>query len=118
MVRYIKHWAQFDGPITTLCFRTPWSKCVPLCMCVCINPAMQASLLSRVTTVLPFVPFSLNEKKAVAAEALYTLAGEMVASLSPSAVESMVLRAVSGYIPTEGARSLYRAVSSQLMDCI
>jgi ATP-dependent Clp protease ATP-binding subunit ClpA len=87
------------------------------CMCALIS-VTQASLLSRVTTVLPFVPFSLDEKKAVAAEALYTLAGERLATLPPPAVESLVLQAVSGYIPAEGARSLYRAVSSQLIDCI
>ena len=68
--------------------------------------------------MLPFVPFSLEEKKAIIAEALYTLGGDLVANLSPSTVEAMVIRAMSGYIPAEGARSLYRAVSSQLIDAI
>lgn len=79
---------------------------------------IQASLLSRVTTVLPFVPFSQDEKMAITAEALYSLAGEEVRSLSPHDVESMVARALPNYLPAEGARSLYRAVSNQLVDCI
>ena len=84
-------------------------------MLICV---VQASLLSRVTTVVPFVPFSRDEKMAIAAEALYSLAGEGVRSLSPQDVESMVARALPSYLPAEGARSLYRAVSSQLVDCI
>jgi hypothetical protein len=55
---------------------------------------------------------------AIAAEALYSFAGEQVRDMSPEDVESLVDRALSGYLPAEGARSLYRAVSSQLMTCI
>ncbi|KII88159.1 hypothetical protein PLICRDRAFT_111552 [Plicaturopsis crispa FD-325 SS-3] len=83
-----------------------------------VSKRLGASLLSRVTTVLPFVPFSMDERMAIAAEAIHTLAGEMVRTMPPRKVESMVLGAVTGYVPTEGARSLYRAVSSQLMDTI
>jgi ATP-dependent Clp protease ATP-binding subunit ClpA len=75
-------------------------------------------MLSRVTTVLPFVPFTLEEQKAIIAEALYSLAGELVRTLSPQTVESLVSGALAEYSPTEGARSLYRAVSSQLVDTI
>lgn len=79
---------------------------------------MQASLLSRVTTVLPFVPFSQDEKMAIAAEALHTLAGGQVRDMSPHDVDSLVARALPSYLPSEGARSLYRAVSNQLMDYV
>lgn len=55
---------------------------------------------------------------AITAEALHTLAGEQVRNMSPQDVESLVVRALPSYLPSEGARSLYRAVSSQLVDCI
>jgi hypothetical protein len=52
---------------------------------------------------------------AVAMEALYSLAGESVREMSPQAVESTINRALSDYISAEGARSLYRAVSTRLV---
>ena len=76
------------------------------------------SLLSRVTTVLPFVPFSREEKMAIAAEALYALAGEDARTLPSATVEKLVQNSIREYVPTEGARSLYRAVSTQLLDTI
>lgn len=54
---------------------------------------------------------------AITAEALHSLAGEQVRSMSPPEVEALVARALPSYLPAEGARSLYRAVSSQLVDC-
>ena len=74
--------------------------------------------MSRVTTILPFTPFSLVEKMAICTEALHSLAGESVRMLSPSATESLIRVALSDYVPAEGARSLYRAVSNQLVDII
>jgi ATP-dependent Clp protease ATP-binding subunit ClpA len=82
-----------------------------------VSARLGASLLSRVTTVLPFVPFSQDEKMAIAAEALYSLAGEQVRIMPPEDVESLVERALFSYLPAEGARSLYRAVSNQLVTC-
>lgn len=74
-------------------------------------------MLSRVTTVLPFVPFTMDEKMAIAAEAIHSLAGaDMLKTLSPQVIESIVKGALRDYMPAEGARSLYRAISSQLMD--
>lgn len=70
------------------------------------------------TTVLPFVPFLDDEKKAIAAEALYALAGEQARAMPAQDVEAFVTRALPSYLPAEGARSLYRAVSSQLVDCV
>jgi len=83
-----------------------------------VSARLGASLLSRVTTVLPFVPFSQDEKMAITAEALYSLAGERFMTMSSQDVESLVARALLSYLPLEGARSLCRAVSSQLVDCV
>ncbi|EGN95763.1 hypothetical protein SERLA73DRAFT_113458 [Serpula lacrymans var. lacrymans S7.3] len=81
-----------------------------------VSQRLGASLLSRVTTVLPFVAFSLEEKRAIAAEAIYSLAGDMVRTMSPQQIESMVVKALPHYLAAEGARSLYRAISSQLVE--
>lgn len=88
------------------------------CYKILVKLVMQASLLSRVTAVLPFVPFSQDEKMAIATEAMYALVGDLVRTISPQVVESVVRKALSDYLPAEGARSLYRAVSSQLVDVI
>lgn len=68
--------------------------------------------------MLPFVPFTLEEKKAICSEALYSLGGDDVRSLSVKMVESVIRDALASYCPAEGARSLYRAISSRLMDII
>lgn len=79
---------------------------------------MQASLLSRVTTVLPFVPFTVDEKLAIATEALYAQGGEAAREMPPATIEMIVRKSLDEYLPAEGARSLYRAVSSQLLDAL
>lgn len=68
--------------------------------------------------MLPFVPFTLEERKAICSEALYSLGGEDVRSLSVQTVESVIRGALASYCPAEGARSLHRAISNQLMDII
>lgn len=78
----------------------------------------QASLVSRVTAVLPFVPFTLDEKKAITAETVYALSGDVSRMLSPQDVESLVMKALPSYHPSEGARSLHRAISNILVDAI
>lgn len=75
-------------------------------------------MLSRVSTVLPFVPFTLPEKKAICTEALYSLGSSACHSLSKASIESIIDSAISDYYPVEGARSLHRAISSQLLDLI
>jgi ATP-dependent Clp protease ATP-binding subunit ClpA len=75
-------------------------------------------VLSRVTTVLPFVPFTLEEKKAICSEALYSLGGEDARSLSVQTVEDVIRDALENYCPIEGARSLHRAISNQLIEII
>ncbi|KAJ7264886.1 hypothetical protein B0H12DRAFT_213503 [Mycena haematopus] len=81
-----------------------------------VSKHMGASVLSRVTTVLPFVPFTRDEQTAICAEAFHALAEELVAQLPPDRLDSLIHGALLGYVPSEGARSLYRAVSSQLLD--
>ena len=68
--------------------------------------------------MLPFVPFTLDEKRAICSEALYNLGGDDSRSLSPEMVEKMVDTALAEYCEVEGARSLYRAISNQLADII
>ncbi|KAI0647576.1 P-loop containing nucleoside triphosphate hydrolase protein [Trametes meyenii] len=83
-----------------------------------VSERLGASLLSRVTAVLPFVAFTSDEKLAIAAEALYALAGEAVTTMPPATRDLIVRTSLNSYIPSEGARSLYRAVSTQLLDTI
>ncbi|KAJ6526273.1 P-loop containing nucleoside triphosphate hydrolase protein [Mycena vulgaris] len=70
-----------------------------------VSKHMGASVLSRVTTVLPFVPFTREEQAAICSEAFHALAGD-----------ALIRIALESYVPAEGARSLYRAVSNQLVD--
>jgi hypothetical protein len=77
---------------------------------------LQASLSSRVTTILPFVPFTEAELMAIATEIFYSLGGEQTYFVSPNVVERVSRKAIECYIPEEGARSLHRAVLSLLID--
>jgi len=81
-----------------------------------VSRHMGASVLSRVTTVLPFVPFTRDEQTAICAEAFHALAEELIAQLPPDRLDALICGALLGYVPSEGARSLYRAVSNQLVD--
>ncbi|KAI0929343.1 hypothetical protein AcV5_006638 [Taiwanofungus camphoratus] len=83
-----------------------------------VSERLGPSLLSRVTTVLPFVPFTVEEKMAIAAEALHSVAGDIVKTLPPATAEMIVRNSLNTYIPAEGARSLYRSVSTLLFDTI
>ena len=74
--------------------------------------------MSRVTAVLPFVPFTPEEKLAVASEAILSLGGEDAAELTPEDFERLAFQCVSEYIESDGARSLYRSVSTHLMDAL
>lgn len=83
-----------------------------------ISDRLGASLVSRITAMLPFVPFTDDEKRALAAESLYSIMGEGAGTLEPSVVNSIVNGALADYSILEGARSLYRSVSYQLVDAI
>jgi len=75
-----------------------------------------ASLLSRVTALLPFVPFTREEKRALSVDRALTVGDELGEDFSPQTLEVIAERALSLYQPSEGARSLSRAVSSVLLD--
>lgn len=70
------------------------------------------------TTVLPFVPFTDEEKLAVASQALFLQGGEHVRLMAPATIDKLVADAMAAYIPSEGGRSLYRAASNLLLDAI
>lgn len=78
----------------------------------------QPSVLSRVTTVLPFVPFTADEKRAICSEALHTLGGDAARNMTREETEELIDAAMSEYVEEEGARSLHRAISNQLVDML
>jgi hypothetical protein len=60
----------------------------------------------------------LEEKRVICYEALYSIAGEVVRTIPVDIVHSIVDGALGNYTSTEGARSLYRTVSHELVDNI
>ena len=72
--------------------------------------------MSRVTAVLPFVPFTHEEKLAIASEAIIALGGESASELGPEEFERLATQCIDEYVETDGARSLYRSVSTHLME--
>ncbi|KAL5511331.1 hypothetical protein ACEPAH_4547 [Sanghuangporus vaninii] len=83
-----------------------------------VTEKLGTSLMSRVTAVLPFVPFTPEEKLAIASEAILALGGEEASELAPEDFERLALRCVSEYVKSDGARSLYRSVSTHLMETL
>lgn len=82
-----------------------------------VSERLGASLLSRVTSVLPFIPFSQEEKMAIATEAMYSVGGDVVAKMEIEKLEKLARKVVKGwFVEEEGARSLYRGVSEVLLD--
>ncbi len=75
-------------------------------------------MLSRVTTILPFVPFTLEETRVIASEALQSISTDLTSGISKAALNTVIEGALREFIPAEGARSLYRAVSNLLVDAI
>ncbi|KAH9180428.1 hypothetical protein EDB89DRAFT_2110547 [Lactarius sanguifluus] len=74
-----------------------------------ISRCLGASLSSRVTAVLPFVPFTETELMAIATEVFYFLGGERTISVSSDVVERISRRAIESYIPGGG---LFRLLPS------
>jgi ATP-dependent Clp protease ATP-binding subunit ClpA len=85
-----------------------------------VSDELGASILSRVSAILPFVPFTSEEKKAMASEFLQhqTTAAGLEDMLDGEKRGKIVDDSVKEYVPSEGARSLYRAVSNLLVDSI
>ena len=68
--------------------------------------------------MLPFIPFTYTEKRAIAAEIIMDQCAEMEASLDAETIRSVVDRVIVDYLPSEGARSIQRAVSTYLLDVL
>ncbi|KAL0570184.1 hypothetical protein V5O48_011789 [Marasmius crinis-equi] len=93
-----------------------------------VSDQLGASVLSRVTAILPFVPFTEQEKRAIATE--FVMQNERDSELVKELVLSqdketerrwrgkIIQGAMDDFILSEGARSLYRAVSSHLVDSL
>ncbi|KAF5373705.1 hypothetical protein D9758_000958 [Tetrapyrgos nigripes] len=81
-----------------------------------VSDELGASILSRVSAILPFVPFTCEEKKAMASEFLQhqSISAGLEEMLDWEKKEKIVEDSVKEYVPSEGARSLYRAVSDLL----
>lgn len=79
--------------------------------------SLKASILSRVTTILPFLPFTEVEKIAIGTEAALSHQEFMSVPFSSSEIESLVRRAVKdvNFVEAEGARSLYRVVETHMI---
>jgi len=85
-----------------------------------VSDELGASILSRVSAILPFVPFNTIEKKAMASEFLQhqSAAAGLDEFLTREKREKIIDDAMGQYVSSEGARSLYRAVSNLLVDSI
>ncbi|KAK1230617.1 hypothetical protein PQX77_006289 [Marasmius sp. AFHP31] len=93
-----------------------------------VSDQLGASVLSRVTATLPFVPFTEQERRAIAAEFVMQserdsdLVKELVLSQDRETEkrwrEKIIQGAMNDFILSEGARSLHRAVSSHLVDSL
>ena len=71
-------------------------------------------MLSRVTAILPFLPFTELEKVAIGTEAALSQGEFSNIALSSAELEAVVRRAVKdvNFVEEEGARSLYRVVET------
>ncbi|KIK71124.1 hypothetical protein GYMLUDRAFT_147922 [Collybiopsis luxurians FD-317 M1] len=82
-----------------------------------VSDQLGASVLSRVSAILPFVPFTTEEKRAIASEFLQESAvDQLVQGLSKEQREKVVEDSLKDFVDSEGARSLSRAVSNLLID--
>ncbi|CAE6526385.1 unnamed protein product [Rhizoctonia solani] len=77
-----------------------------------LGELLGSSMISRVSSVLPFLPFTEDEVYALASESLSALRAEQKGEQSYEDVdwEELLQRTVGEYIPGEGARSVHRAV--------
>lgn len=71
-------------------------------------------MIARVSTVIPFYPFSLEEQRAVSSKCLSALQCNIALS-NPEAVsnvkwDGVIDKAVHDYVAAEGARSIKRSI--------
>jgi hypothetical protein len=77
-----------------------------------LTPCCKASLISRVTAVLPFTAFDEAELRALAYNCLIPHLTRLGRVNDRVKVDELVGRVVSSYRPEEGVRSLQRASAS------
>ncbi|QRV80448.1 AAA domain protein [Ceratobasidium sp. AG-Ba] len=77
-----------------------------------LGELLGSSIISRVSSVLPFLPFTEDEVLALASESLSAMREAQNADQDLEDVDwdSLLQQAVGEYIPGEGARSVHRAV--------
>ncbi|KAH7338777.1 hypothetical protein B0J17DRAFT_390147 [Rhizoctonia solani] len=77
-----------------------------------LGEILGSSMISRVSSVLPFLPFTEDEVYALASESLSAMRSEQKGDQNYENVdwEELLQQAVGEYIPGEGARSVHRAV--------
>ncbi|KAF8753950.1 hypothetical protein RHS01_06579 [Rhizoctonia solani] len=77
-----------------------------------LGELLGSSMISRVSSVLPFLPFTEDEVYALASESLSAMRAEQKGDQSYDSVDwdELLQQAVGEYIPGEGARSVHRAV--------
>ena len=68
--------------------------------------------------MLPFVPFTDEEKKAIACENMQLVRQGSEEEDTRADSEAIIARALAEYLPVEGARSLHRSVAAQLLDIL
>ncbi|KAH7107513.1 hypothetical protein BKA62DRAFT_825003 [Auriculariales sp. MPI-PUGE-AT-0066] len=73
---------------------------------------LKAPLVSRIATVLPFVPFSDVEKSVLVCEAASALLARIGESYDPETMDAKVQEIVQGHLEIDG-RGLLRAVAEQ-----
>ncbi|KAJ8522358.1 hypothetical protein ONZ45_g1057 [Pleurotus djamor] len=64
-----------------------------------VSDQLGTSILSRVTTVLPFVSFTTDEKMAIISEAFHALAGDLLKSIPNDSLSSMIREAMGRMSP-------------------
>ncbi|KAG8688880.1 hypothetical protein FRC08_011215 [Ceratobasidium sp. 394] len=77
-----------------------------------LGELLGSSMISRVSSVLPFLPFTEEEVLALASESLSAMreAQKSDQDLEDVDWDDLLQQAVGEYIPGEGARSVHRAV--------
>ncbi|GJJ12329.1 hypothetical protein Clacol_006570 [Clathrus columnatus] len=83
-----------------------------------ISDILGAPLLSRITAILPFLPFTLKEKRAIGTEAVLSYRILLNRPFSSEDMNAIVDRSVgdTNLVEEEGARSLYRIVETHIVN--
>jgi hypothetical protein len=78
---------------------------------------IQASLIARVSTIIPFLPFSWEERLAISSKCLTALQRNValsdpsaLANIPPTGWNGVIESAAGDYLEAEGARSIRRSI--------